>query len=508
MLEIERKYDADDATVVPDLSGVSGVESVTDPSEHLLTASYFDTPDHQLAASGVTVRRRAGGTDEGWHLKLPSAVEEGARHEIGLPLARAKHTVPKPFRTTLVGLVGDQSLVPVATLHTHRTRRDLLDASGRVLAEIVDDRVEGRTPGAEEPVAWREIEVELVEGDGALLEAIATRLGDAGLRPSSRASKLELVLGRADEVQPLAPSRPRDRVAQLVSDRLGTQLHELLLRDPLARENLPEGVHSMRVAVRRLRSALATGRPFLDRSVSEPLRDELEWLSDALGEARDAEMQRERLEHAIDALVEERQDLDWEPAVVRPALLGPLVVRHERAVAALRDVLGSDRYARLLDRLRALVAQPPWTAKADKRIRGAYRRRLGHDLRRLQARVAAAEVEDLGPDERNVALHEARKAVKRARYAAEPLRPVYGDPAQRLVERLKKLQSRLGDHQDTVVTREYLHDLTLSEDTTLDPKAALVAGALIERESRDAERYDEESAAAWRKVAAVASVIS
>src|SRR6185436_14684991 len=151
--------------------------------------------------------------------------------------------------------------------------------------------------------AWREIEVELVEGDGALLEAIATRLEDAGVRPSSRASKLELVLGRADVVQP-------------VSDRLGTQLHELLLRDPLARENLPEGVHSMRVAVRRLRSALATGRPFLDRSVSEPLRDELEWLSDALGDARDAEMQRDRLEHAIDALVEERQDLDWEPAVV------------------------------------------------------------------------------------------------------------------------------------------------------------------------------------------------
>jgi CHAD domain-containing protein len=331
---------------------------------------------------------------------------------------------------------------------------------------------------------------------------------NAGLRPSERRSKLELVLTRPDEVQPLAPTRPRDRVAQLISDRLASQLHELLLRDPLARESLPEGVHAMRVAVRRLRSALATGRPFLDRSVSEPLRDELSWLSDALGEARDAEMQRERLEHAIDALVEERQDLDWEPALVRPALLGPLVVRHERAVAALRDVLGGDRYAQLLDRLRALVAQPPWTAKADKRIRGAYRRRLGHDLRRLQARVDAAEDEGLGPEERNIALHQARKAVKRARYAAEPLRPVYGAPAQRLVKRLKKLQSRLGEHQDTVVTREYLHELTLSEETTLDPKAALVAGALIERESRDAERYDEESAAAWRKVAAVAAVIS
>jgi len=508
VLEIERKYEADDETVVPDLSRVTGVESVTDPSEFVLTASYFDTPDHRLAAWGVTVRRRAGGSDEGWHLKLPSAVEADARHEIGLPLARAKHTVPKPFRSTLAGLVGDQSLVPVATLTTHRTRRGLLDAGGRVLAEIVDDRVDGRTPGGEEPVSWREIEVELVEGDEALLDAIETRLKKAGMRPSVRLSKLELVLGGPHDVQPLTPTRPRDRVALLISDRLATQLHELLLRDPLARENLPEGVHAMRVAVRRLRSALASGRPFLDRSISERLRDELKWLSDALGEARDAEMQRERLEHAIDALVEERQDLDWEPALVRPALLGPLVVRHERAVAELREVLGGDRYAGLLDRLRAFVAQPPWTAKADKRIRGAYRRRLGHELHRLQARVETAADEGLGPEERNIALHQARKAVKRARYAAEPLRPVYGAPARRLVKRLKNLQSRLGEHQDTVVTREYLHELTRAEDTTLDPKAALVAGALIERESRDAERYDEESAASWRKVVVVASVMS
>src|SRR4051812_48002773 len=276
MLEIERKYEAADDLVVPDLASVRGVASVTDPVEHVLTASYFDTADRVLAMWGVTVRRRVGGSDEGWHLKLPSAVAEGERHEIRLALGRAKHTVPKPFRSTLRGLVGDRELVRVATLSTRRTVR------------------------------------------------------------------------------------------------------ELLLRDPLARENLPDGVHTMRVAVRRLRSVLATGRPSLDRSITEPLRDELSWLSDALGEARDAEMQRARLDEAIDALVEERRDLDWEPSLLRPALLGPLVVRQETAVAALREVLDGDRYSLLLDRLRALVADPPWTAKAGTRIRGHYRRRLGH----------------------------------------------------------------------------------------------------------------------------------
>jgi CHAD domain-containing protein len=510
MLEIERKYEADDELVVPDLASVAGVATVTDPVEHLLTATYFDTPDHRLATWGVTVRRRVGGGDEGWHLKLPSATEEGDRHEIGVPLARAKRTVPKPFRATLAGLVGDQDLVPVATLTTHRTLRELRDVAGQVLAEVVDDRVEARPAGAEseEPVTWREIEVELVDGDDSVLDGAEERLKEAGARPSVRRSKLELFLPSPDRVDPLAPTRPRDRVEQLLHDRLASQLHELLLRDPLARENLPEGVHTMRVAVRRLRSVLATGRPFFDRSISEPLRDELSWLSDALGEARDAEMQRERLEEAIDALVEERRDLDWEPRLVRPELLGPLAVRQEVAVAALRDVLAGDRYARLLDRLREVVADPPWTAKADKRIRGAYRRRLAHELRRLEQRMESAEGEGLGPEERNTALHEARKAVKRARYAAEPLRPVYGAPAQRLVRRLKKLQSRLGEHQDTVVTREYLHGLTRSGHPPLDPPATLVAGALIERESRDAERYDEEAAATWRKVTAATSLLS
>ena len=316
----------------------------------------------------------------------------------------------------------------------------------------------------------------------------------------------DLVVRAPAAAEPLAPSRPRDRVGQLVQHRLATQRRELLLRDPAARENLPEGVHTMRVAVRRLRSALATGRPFLDRSAVEALREELAWLSDALGEARDAEMQRERLDEAVEALVRERRDLDWEPDLVRPELLDPLAVRHDEAVEALRETLAGDRYLALLDRLRAVVADPPWTPRADKRIRGAYRRRLGHELRRLEARYDAARDDGLSPDERNAALHEARKAAKRARYAAEPLRPVYGEPAGRLVKRLEKLQSRLGQHQDTVVTREYLHDLTRAD--ALDPVAALVAGALIERESRDAERYDAKAAAAWRKVVAAAAVLS
>jgi CHAD domain-containing protein len=271
-------------------------------------------------------------------------------------------------------------------------------------------------------------------------------------------------------------------------------------RDPLVREDLPEGVHTMRVAIRRLRSVLATGRPYLDRSVTDPMRDELAWLADALGDVRDAEVGRSRLDKSIDALVEDRPDVDWEADRVREILWSPLLEEHDRARGVLDEVLASERYARLLDQLRALVADPPWTSKAGKRIRGAYRRRTDRELRRVDARMEAALDVTHTPDERARALHEARKAAKRARYAVEPLRPVYGKPAKTLTKRLKTLQSVLGEHQDTVVTREYLEVLVRQTRPALDPAAALMAGALIERESRAAEAYDDIAEKAWRKI--------
>ena len=287
----------------------------------------------------------------------------------------------------------------------------------------------------------------------------------------------------------------------LVHHRMATLVTELRTRDPLVREELPEGVHLMRVEIRRLRSVLATARPFVDRAVTDRVRDELAWLADALGEVRDSEVRRARLDDSIDALVEERSEVDWEADRVRSALWAPLVEEHDRALVALDEVVASERYFGLLDRLRELVAEPPWTDMASHRIRGAYRRRAQRELDRVHQLMEVAVDPLLTPDERAHALHEARRATKRARYAVEPLRAVYGESAVTLTKRLKQLQSALGEHQDTVVTRDYLHELVLRTQPALDPAAALTAGALIERESRAAEEYDARAAAAWRKLA-------
>ena len=196
-VEIERKFDVEETFALPDLSGVPGVASVADPVEHTLEAAYHDTADLRLARAKVTLRRRTGGTDAGWHVKLPASA--GARRELHSPLGRATRTVPKAVLEPLLGIVRRAPVLPVATLATRRLVTDLRAEDGRVLAEIADDHVTGTAlpavPGEAAVVStWREVEVELVEGDEDLLTALGNALTAAGARPSASASKLSRVL--------------------------------------------------------------------------------------------------------------------------------------------------------------------------------------------------------------------------------------------------------------------------------------------------------------------------
>ena len=498
MLEIERKYDVDDGFVVPDLADLSGVASISAPEEECLSATYFDTDDRALLHAAMTLRRRLGGHDEGWHLKLPATEVEDERHELQLPAGRSSTRVPQRFRTTLGTLLDDRGLGPVATVDTSRTRRLLLGVDGRRLAEVVDDRVAATVPGGE-PLGWRELEVELAEGDRALLDRVERRLLAAGARVSEHHTKLARVLGEP-AATPDQPVRPHDPVSLLLRLRLESQVRALVLHDPLAREDLTDGVHAMRVATRRLRSALATGRPFLDQSVTEPLRVEIAWLAEVLGGARDAEVMLERLDTTLTSVIGDGLTLAADP-VVRRDVLSPLELRHGRAITDLNHALRGERYLALLRWLREVVADPPWTPRAELTVRDGYRRRVAHDLRRLERLMGAAAAEVGDSDARSRTLHAARRAAKRARYAVEPLRPGYGRPADDLVHALKDLQAALGRRQDTVVTRAYLVELTQPDHRPRPSSAAaLVAGVIVERERADAETCEAEATTAWLAV--------
>ncbi len=194
-LETELKFEVSPDFVVPDLSGLADGSSVTAPEVRMLEARYFDTADLRLAAAKITLRRRTGGTDAGWHLKLPAG--GASRRELRAPLGDPAAGVPAELTSLVSDQVEGLPLRVVAVLETRRTVRNVVTPGGEILAEVADDLVAGRVPGAGEPLIWREIEVELVSGGPEILAAAKARLVAAGARPSSSASKLGRLLGTA-----------------------------------------------------------------------------------------------------------------------------------------------------------------------------------------------------------------------------------------------------------------------------------------------------------------------
>ncbi|MGH3165901.1 MAG: CYTH domain-containing protein, partial [Trebonia sp.] len=114
-LEIEQKFDVDEDFSRPDFGTIPGVTAAA-PVVYHLSATYYDTADTRLAAARITLRRRTGGTDEGWHLKLPAS--EGARRELHEPLA---DDIPGRFAGQVAEVAGGAVLIPIATLDTERT---------------------------------------------------------------------------------------------------------------------------------------------------------------------------------------------------------------------------------------------------------------------------------------------------------------------------------------------------------------------------------------------------
>ncbi|WP_433674105.1 CYTH domain-containing protein [Microbacterium gorillae] len=196
--EIEITFDADTTTPLPDWSALPGVRHVVGPEIRPLDALYLDTASGTLAQSGVAIRRRTGGPDEGWHLKGP--IVDGGRVELHWPITPGID-IPDTVRQAAAEWT-DEPLVPLARIRNERHAFELRDADGGVIAEMVDDHVEAEDLRSGQARAWREWEVEL--GSAAPVDrgarddffAAATLLAhQAGARPASSASKLARALG-------------------------------------------------------------------------------------------------------------------------------------------------------------------------------------------------------------------------------------------------------------------------------------------------------------------------
>ncbi|WP_030240006.1 MULTISPECIES: CYTH and CHAD domain-containing protein [unclassified Streptomyces] len=485
--EIERKYESE-GSGLPDLTGVTGVAAVLDKGVSHLDATYYDTADERLATSSVTLRRRTGGSDAGWHLKFP--VAPGIRDEIHAPLS---DTLPDILAGLVRSRVRDRELLPLVRLRSDRDVRHLVDADGRLLAEVSVDSVhaERLTPGGG-AAQWTEIEVELAdEGDPAFLGKVDKRLRKAGVRPSKSPSKLARALAETAPGRGCAPdpaAEPRTAGDHVLA-YARTQRDAIVELDPAVRRDAEDSVHSMRVATRRLRSTFKSFGNVLDRTVTDPIADELKWLAAELGRDRDREVLTERLTTALDEVPD---DLVRGP--VKERLQTWSSAEHHGARGRLIGVLDSRRYLTLLDTLDALIADPPLRKAAARKPGKTITEAVKRDFRKVTKLVQQGQEQRPGTD-RDVALHEARKKAKRTRYAAEAARPVLGKPAKTLVKSMKSLQNLLGEHQDSVMARQTLRELSAvahaaGEDT-------FTYGLLHEREEQRATRVEAELPAFW-----------
>lgn len=494
--EVERKLRVHGLFDLPDLVERGVAASIATEEPFTLDAVYHDTETLSLFRWGITLRRRVGGHDEGWHMKLPvKGMDGSARDEIRLPLdAGPVGSVPGGFVEVIAPLLREQPLIPLVTLSTRRSPAHLLDAEGVARVELVDDIVSVLRDGVVVSV-FRELEIECLDGADpealAMLDRAVDVLISAGAEPSS-VSKAANALGpRTQEPSdvPVVPlPGPNGLAVDAIRSVLALHVRHLLMSDVAVRRDLPDSVHQMRVAARRIRSALATFAPLLDAETASTLREELKWLASELGAVRDTEVMIERLDAHAESL-DDAQDRDRARGILDVALNRRLASARSSAIAALR----SDRHQLLVDDLMTLAIDPPVTDEAFGECDEVLLPLVARTWRRLVKSINGLELD--GP---SVTWHEARIKAKRARYAAESVADIFGKRMQAMADDLGEVTDLLGDHQDAHVAQSIIREVAGHAD--VDGSTGLALGLLHEYETDEEIRDRLRFANLWPRV--------
>ncbi|WP_144931420.1 CYTH and CHAD domain-containing protein [Kocuria marina] len=587
-VEIERKYDvAGQRTPRLKLHKLKNF-TVGDPVEHEMSATYYDTADLALAHAKVAVRRRTGGSDDGWHVKYQAGQVRGELNYE--PLKTSVQRIPAALRKVLTGLTLGEELTPVATINTHRTVYPVLGEDGQY-AELCLDAVSARDERGRVTREWSECEVELTRDDltqkqaRTVFEAVESVLYAAGAAPSSSVAKIARALGQdgGDSVRVVAPEHAAEagasddaalpdhassgtddatssdggvnetdaakastesergsaRKSEMTGDAetdkdsgkkpgkkakaektgkkskkrsgkssdkdsqapaaaepepeteseptgadvlaamLARLTGELQRWDFAVRIDAPDSVHQLRVRSRALRAVLQAARGFVTEDVVADLEQRLKGVARVLGDARDQEVARQRLDVLLEAqpsgVVTEQAKQELRAAADQLGVVAGRTVRRELDGAA---------YLQLVRDLRALAAGQDITEDAAQLSAKDFAKTvLGAALNRVlvsaNAKVpdadVATDVSDMaaevgrritlpGLDAMQTAaafdvVHETRKAAKSARYVSEALGHAHAKAGKKRVRAAvvaKDYQDDLGVITDAAVMEEWL----------------------------------------------------
>ncbi|MFR9803623.1 CHAD domain-containing protein [Pseudonocardia sp. RS010] len=468
----------------PNLAGVEGVRSTVAGEPVVLEFERYDSPDLRLATSGIVLAIHR--TDDPvhpeafWRLDLPDAVEgEQLRIPIAPPdVEGVEPDVPAELRELVQGVLRGADVTAVGRIRRVRTVGSLRDGRRREIAEIRRDEVQLATFGEATSLEnWTEDTVTISGGPAGLLDVLAERLAATGAAPAAVTAEAELDR-LLREAAPPPPARWRGKKGTAGAGVLGylaEHADRLAAEDLRARRDEEDAIHQLRVAARRMRSALQAFSPVFQGPRAQALIEELRWLGRALAAARDSEVQEEQITAAVDALPPE-------------LVLGPVqaqITRHfararAEGKAAAIAALDGERYAALRGAIEHFLQDPPLArAAGSKKTLDAALRKAD---KRFDKRVTAALDALAAGRDSDAAIHDARKAGKRLRYATE----LAGTPKQ--AKQLKAITKALGEHQDVVVGRQVLREL--GAQAHADGENGFTFGILYGRAQAAAERVE------------------
>jgi CHAD domain-containing protein len=465
VVETEKKLAVEPDFRLPALAG--------DPlRRQVFRSTYFDTLDHCLARSSITLRRRLEQGSPVWHMKLPL---NQARREI--ELRDRSMTPPARFVDALIVIVEGKELVPIAELQTTRTGMRVHDGKDNDV-EVVLDTVSVLRQGSVIQ-RFKEVEIESLNGNDAGIDKLASALYGAGARHHDGRPKLFRAL--SIPLHSLDEPDGQVSIVEHIHHGLIQQLQHLKQCDPGIRLcGDIEDVHRIRVAARRMRTLLIAVRKIVSAEWVDPLLSGLKWLGGVFGRVRDLDVQMDYFKREAEELkARDRRPLE--------RFQSHLKAEREKAYQMALEEMKSARYVGFISKLQD-AAERPAVEDLDYTLRDAAAR---------QFRKLRNTVRSLKPSPSDAELHRVRIKTKRARYAAELAQGRDGKAIVRFIKRAGRLQELLGRHQDAVLAERYVEGFLKYQGRR---QAAFTAGLLAARASQRREEVREDFWPSWKRL--------
>lgn len=435
------------------------------PSTEKQSTTYFDTARRKLRKAGISLRVRHAG---GGFIQTVKSADDGTfqRHEWEWPVESSEPDLERLAEIPQLRTVTCRRLEPVFSSNIERTRM-LLSPATDTKIELAIGVGDLRAGDAGESVS--ELELELKSGEPHALFQMGLELLDVAPLVISGESNAQRGYRLRDGTRMRAHKPKRaslDRTVRIhdAFARLANSLlDDLLANQPaVLHGDEVEGIHQMRIGIRRLRSLMVLFEPILEAQAATGFADELKRLGRILGAARDWDVYlSESLPSAVETLADRQ--------AVEPLLAAALQCRHKAHQAAKKAVQEPAI-------TRFILAFGAWSRSKDGAVPG---RRAGRRLkkfapemldrlaRKVRKRQAAIDPNELAT------LHALRKSAKKLRYAIEYLEGLYGRKAKQYHKRYSALQKRLGELND-LATLQHLSQVLAASHLERVPALAIV----------------------------------